>query len=50
MVLIGLYAIQADQEDPFDGVGVDDLNADVLEEPQFYMMDATTVRKLASDK
>lgn len=32
-----LYAIQMDQEDPFDAAGVDDLNMHVLDEPPFYM-------------
>jgi hypothetical protein len=35
----GLYGIQTDQEDPFDGVGVDDLNMQVLEEISLYMWD-----------
>ncbi len=37
IMLVSLYRIQSDQEDPCDGSGVDDLDLGILAEPQDYM-------------
>lgn len=36
-MLVSLYRIQSDQEDPCDGSGVDDLDLGILAEPQDFM-------------
>lgn len=48
MMMSSLYAIQMDQEDPFDAAGVDDLNMHVLDEPPFYMWEPRDRRGAAS--
>jgi hypothetical protein len=37
IMLVSLYRIQSDQEDPCDGSGVDDLDLGILAEPQDFM-------------
>lgn len=37
VMLVSLYRIQSDQEDPCDGSGVDDLDLGILAEPQDFM-------------
>jgi hypothetical protein len=46
VMMASLYAIQMDQEDPFDAAGVDDLNMHVLDEPPFFMWEQKDRRSL----